>query len=80
MSNSLPVQTALHFRIADAIREGAGDAFVRLERSVSESRVFIAGCDEPIRCVRDDVILPEPLKPWAPGIRMDVQAVLAEFG
>lgn len=70
--------TPHHVNIAAMIAEGAGDAYHRTERHQDHSLVFIHDVDAPIKVTRDDVDLPEELRPWAPGIRLDVQAYYAD--
>lgn len=77
----MPWLTNNQKRIAEAIKEGVGDAYVcTVERnSDKEIDVFTSACDDPIIIQRDDVIVPTALDRWKPGILLDVRAVLAGF-
>jgi hypothetical protein len=69
---------SLRAEITSAISEGVGGA----ERVVTAaSAVFVAGHDQPIVVLGGsdpDVIVPDSLRELAPGIRLDVQAILAD--
>lgn len=72
-------EPSLRAEIAQAISEGVGGAD-RIWEGDDETGVFVAGYDEPILIVdkpRPDVIIPDALSSLAPGIRLDVQAILA---
>lgn len=66
----------LHFEIANAIVDGLGEVGASVRRGVSESWVDVPGHDA-IRVLNDDVILPTSLEAIAPGVRLDVQAIIA---
>lgn len=71
---------SLRAEITSAISEGVGGA----ERVVTAaSAIFVAGHDQPIVVLGGNepgVIVPDSLHGLAPGIRLDVQAILAERG
>lgn len=60
-----------------ALREGFGMDVTRVHWRTPEADVYVDGIDEPIIVKRDDVIVPEALKSAAAGIRLDIQAILA---
>lgn len=68
---------ALQDQIAAAIKDGlSGDAIV--DEDGDDRLVYVGDVVEPIRVKSDDVIIPDALKSLGPGIRLDVQAILAE--
>ena len=73
-------ESSLRAEVAKAISDGVGGA----DRIVSAATaVFVGGYEQPIVVLggnEPDVILPPELKDLAPGIRLDVQAILAERG
>lgn len=64
--------------IGNAIAQGFGN-IARAEHGVKESKIYLDGYDEPIIVTSDphDVLIPDALKAVAPGIMLDVQAILA---
>lgn len=79
MMADLNSRSPIHQHIASAIVEGAGDEVVRSVRLSTRTDIYIRGHETPIRCFSDDVLVPDSLKEWTPGIRVDVQAVLSQF-
>ena len=71
-------ESSLRAEVAQAISDGIGGA----DRIVSAATaVFVAGHDQPIVVLggdTPDVVIPEALSAMAPGIRLDVQAIMAE--
>lgn len=69
---------SLRAEIVQAISDGVGGA----ERVVSAATaVFVSGHDQPIVVLggdEPDVIVPDSLRELSHGIRLDVQAILAE--
>jgi hypothetical protein len=69
---------SLRAEIAQAISDGVGGAD-RIESAATA--VFVGGHEHPIVILGGndpDVIVPEAMKSLVPGIRLDVQAILAE--
>lgn len=71
--------SATRDRVANAIRDGinGGGGLATLEQRGETTLVHVDGFAEPIVVKDDDVDLPTWAEPLAPGIRLDVQAVLA---
>lgn len=69
-------------RITWAIRDGFGRDNTRsvpvVHDTYQANHVFVEGFADPIVVLDDDVIVPDALASCVPGIRLDVQAVLAE--
>jgi hypothetical protein len=70
---------ALRRDIAAAIHDGLGGQ-TDSEEKADRTLVFVDGYADPIVIPGNppDVIIPEALSALAPGIRLDVQAILAE--
>lgn len=66
----------LRDEIVQAIIEGAGNNFESVDVMDNVTCIWVKG-HLPIQVLDDDVILPKSLEQWAPGIRLDVQAILA---
>ena len=49
-----------------------------LVRGTDENQIFVYATKDPIRVLDDDVIIPDELAELAVGIRLDVQAILAD--
>lgn len=64
--------------ITDAIRDGFGHNACRVEIRHDRNFVYVEGHETPITVLKDDVIIPTSLGNAAAGIRLDVQAILAE--
>lgn len=68
----------IRYEIADAIKVGLGTGhYATGYGGKGKVKVWVRGHDEPIVVMDDDVIIPDDLSALAPGIRLDVQAILA---
>lgn len=74
--------TSVRKEIADAIVEGlCGLVTTRSFRRGPSEYIWVEGhSTSPIQVMDDDVVIPDELAHYAPGIRLDVQTILAARG
>lgn len=71
-----PEKKTVRQEIVSAIEDG-GSGIIKTDVQDDKTLIYVELCNQPIKVLPDDVILPDALKGWGPGIRLDVQTILA---